>query len=157
MEEKKPENPEQAQQNPQDQQDQEMPGGSKEDKLHRQISETEKLEAILTVLKGKRPVEDVCRELNVSKEGFYKWMRLGMEGMKDALKPVGRGRKSIYTPQERAQMKELQKQNKKLEKEKTHLETLYRIAQTLIEWQREEEEKEKERKASKKKDDSAKN
>lgn len=131
----------------------EMPSLSLEDRLHRQISETEKLEAVLSVLSGKKKAEDVCRELHVSKEGFYKWMRLAIAGMKESLKPVGRGRKAKISPQERVQLKELEKRNKQLQKEKAHVETLYRIAKTLVQWQKEEQEQND----SKKKDDSAKN
>ena len=111
---------------------------SVEDRLHRQISETEKMEAVLSVLSGKKKAEEVCRDLHVSKEGFYKWMRLAMAGMKESLKPVGRGRKAKYTPEERAQIKTLEKENKRLQKEKTHVETLYRIAKTLAQWHEEE-------------------
>ena len=113
------------------------PGARAEDRLHRQISETEKLEAVLSVLSGKKKAEEVCRDLHVSKEGFYKWMRQGVAGMKEALKPVGRGRKSKHTAQEKAELRALGKANKQLEKEKKHVETLYRIAKTLIAWQEE--------------------
>ena len=153
MDETKQERTQQEQQNPEKPSPMEMPSSSMEDRLHRQISETEKMEAVLSVLSGKKKPEEVCRELHVSKEGFYKWMRLAMAGMKESLKPVGRGRKAKYTPEEREQLKELEKENKKLQKEKAHVETLYRIAKTLVQWQKEE----KAQKNSKKKDGSAKN
>ena len=75
-----------------------------------------------------------------------------MAGMKEALKPVGRGRKAALTPEEKAQLKNLEKENKRLQKEKEHVETLYRIAKTLVEWQNEE----KAKKSVKKKDSSVK-
>jgi len=150
MKEIKPEKAEQAQQKPEIRAP-EAASQSMEDRLHRQISETEKLEAVLSVLSGKKKAEEVCRDLHVSKEGFYKWMRLAMAAMKESLKPVGRGRKSKQTPEEKSQLKSLEKANKQLEKEKKHVETLYRIAKTLIEWQEEA----RLQRSSKKKDDSA--
>lgn len=110
-----------------------------EDKYHRQISGQEKTDLVLKVLKKEMTVEQVCLEMGITKEGFYKWMRVGVKSMKDSLEPKTRGRKAELPPADKEELSKLQKKNRELEKEKLKLESKYRIASRLIEWQEQEQ------------------
>ncbi|MEW6557834.1 MAG: hypothetical protein AB1349_10850 [Elusimicrobiota bacterium] len=54
-----------------------------EDRFHRQISGQEKMELVLKVLKKELTVQEVCHQMNITKEGFYKWFRTGLKSMKN--------------------------------------------------------------------------
>jgi transposase-like protein len=108
-----------------------------EDKFHRQISAGEKMSAVLSVLKGLKTVEQLCRDLNITKEAYYQWQRTCLASMREALEPAGRGRKP-QKPQEPPELKDLKKENRKLAREKESLEAQVRIIRRIIRWQRDE-------------------
>ena len=141
MEEEKKENQGFHPASQQTQQSKEATPKKTEDKFHRTISAQEKLELVMSVLKGKKTVEEVMAEVNISKEGFYKWLRLAMDGMKEKLEPVGRGRKAKEDPAQKSERERLEKENRRLEKEKLKLETQIEIQKQVIELQKQYKEK----------------
>lgn len=93
------------------------------------LSLDRRIHLILEGLSGKRKVKELCREMGVSRERYYEMAREVMTHLGQALSPKKRGRKPKAPDPEKEQMRN---QIGRLQKEKAHLETLWRVAQRAI-------------------------
>jgi transposase-like protein len=89
----------------------------------------QRIRLIVEGLSGKRTVAELCREMGVSRERYYEMAREAMEHLSHALAPKKRGRKLKAPDPEK---ESLRQRIAALQKEKAHLETLWRVAQRAI-------------------------
>ena len=112
-------------------------------KYHRQIPAELKAQAIQFVWTKAKTVKQVCQELKISKETYYKWERKAKAQINQAVVPQKPGRRPLdYVPPDRInqemeklkqEMQKLQKENKQLLKTNEHQAADLKIAQIIIE------------------------
>ena len=99
--------------------------------------------------KGERPLVEICRAFEVSRQTLYKAMEQVSQAAVKALEPQSPGRKS--KSQEQLQIGELLKKTTGLEKKVNHWKMRYEVAQAFIDLSREAEQKEARSRKKKKK------
>jgi len=114
-----------------------------ENKYHRQIPPEAKSQAIQSVWTKTKTVKQVCQELAISKETYYKWERKAKLQINQAVVPQKPGRHPLdHVPpeqlnQELARLKQeiqkLKKETKQLLKTNEHQTTDLKIARIVIE------------------------
>ncbi len=82
-----------------------------ETRKHRSFTPEQKIEIVLTGLRGDRPVRDVCRFYEISEALYYQWRERLLEGGKAAL-GTARDRK----PPEATELAEARKKISQLER-----------------------------------------
>ena len=112
-------------------------------KYHRIIQPEIKAQAIQAVWTKAKTVQQVCQELAISKETYYKWERKAKSQINQAVVPQKPGRHPMdYVPPEQMnqELARLKQENQKLKKETKHLlkinehqSTDLKIAQIIIE------------------------
>lgn len=95
----------------------------------RPLTLDQRIHLVLEGLSGKRQVTDLCREMGVSRERYYEMARQAMTQLAQALSPKKRGRKPKAPDPEKEEMR---REIESLRKDKTHLDTLWRVAQRAI-------------------------
>ena len=114
-----------------------------ENKYHRTIPPEAKAQAIQDIWTKAKTVQQVCQELAISKETYYKWERKAKSQINQAVAPQKPGRHPLdYVPPEQVnqELERLKQENQKLKKEvkqllKTneHQESDLKIARIIIE------------------------
>ena len=114
-----------------------------ENKYHRQIPPEVKSQAIQSVWTKVKTVKQICQELAISKETYYKWERKAKSQINQAVVPQKPGRHPLdYVPPEQVnqelerlkqEIQKLKKENKELLKTNEHQSTDLKIAQIIIE------------------------
>ena len=114
-----------------------------ENKYHRIIPPAAKSQAIQSVWTKAKTVKQVCQELAISKETYYKWERKAKSQINQAVVPQKPGRRPLdYVPpeqvnQELERLKQenqnLKQENKQLYKTNEHQSANLKIAQIIIE------------------------
>ena len=99
--------------------------------------------------RGERPLVEICRTFEVSRQSLHKAMERVSQAAAKALEPQSPGRKS--KSQEQLQIGELMKTTTGLEKKVEHWKMRYEVAQAFIDLSREAEQKEKRNRRKKKK------
>ncbi len=95
-----------------------------ENKYHRQIPPETKSQAIQAVWTKAKTVKQICQELNISKETYYKWERKAKAQINQAVVPQKPGRHPLdYVPPEQVdqELERLKQENQKLKKETKQL------------------------------------
>ena len=101
-------------------------------------SPQERLELILLGIGRREPVEPLCRQAGVSRELFYRWMRLTRAAALKVLEPGKPGPKAL-SPSPEKQLRKFQEQVDrkgaelaKLRKERNYLKLVVQTAQRII-------------------------
>lgn len=95
-----------------------------ENKYHRTIPPEAKAQAIQSVWTNAKTVQQVCQELAISKETYYKWERKAKSQINQAVVPQKPGRRPLdYVPPEQMNqaLTRLKQENQKLKKETKQL------------------------------------
>jgi len=93
-------------------------------KYHRQIPPEAKTQAIQSVWTKAKTVKQVCQELSISKETYYKWERKAKSQINQSVVPQKPGRHPLdYVPPEamNQEMAKLKQENQNLKKENKQL------------------------------------
>ena len=114
-----------------------------DNKYHRNIPPAAKAQAIQSVWTKAKTVKQVCQELSISKETYYKWERKAKSQINQAVVPQKPGRHPLdYVPPEqmdqelnrlKQENQKLKKENKQLLKTNEHQTADLKIAQIIIE------------------------
>ncbi len=101
------------------------------------LSGQERYQVITLMRKGQVEIKELCRSFGVSRQTLYRAAEAADKASVTALTQKPRGRKR--QPASETQLKDLQTQKKKLEKELNQMSQKYEIAQTLLDLQRQAE------------------
>lgn len=101
------------------------------------LSGQERYQVIALMRKGQVEIKQLCRSFGVSRQTLYRAAEAADKASIAALTRKPRGRKR--QPASETQLKDLQTQKKKLEKELNQMSQRYEIAQTLLDLQRQAE------------------
>lgn len=102
-------------------------------------SPRERLDLILLGLSRGQSVEELCRQAGISRELFYRWMKRVREAGLKALESQEPGPKALSPMNPEGQLwrmekriKRLEKKNRKLSRQKDHLEEVVQISRRII-------------------------
>jgi len=114
----------------------------------KEMTGAERYRVVEMARKGERPLVEICRSFDVSRQALNKAMEKASQAAMEALEPRSPGRKG--KSEEEMKIGELLKETTGLQKKVNHWKTRYEVAQAFIDLTREAEQKE-ERSLKKKK------
>ena len=97
----------------------------------------ERYRVVELIRKGEVQIQDLCRTFGVSRQTLHRSVAAADQAAVDALRSKPRGRKP--EPATRRQLKNLEKENQRLEKDLHQMGQRYEVAKALLELQRKAE------------------